>query len=218
MRNLNLKSFIYLILAISGILWFSIATFSGLDLSKIYDFFRVLPKVVGIDLLLAAIFVKWGWKFKIFKGWLVPFPNLNGTWQGFIRTTWVNPKTGQSPPPIPAILTIKQSFSKISCVMRTAEMTSYSHSEDFKLDSDSQIKQLSYSYTSKPLTTVTDHSPLHEGSIVFDVIGEPIIKMKGQYWTARKTTGEAIMTFREKGLLDEYPDDLGDHHMGEMNK
>lgn len=140
MRNLNLKSFIYLILGISGILWFSLAAFSGLDLSKMYDFFKILPKVASIDLILIGIFVKWGWRFKIFKGWLVPFPNLNGTWQGFIKTTWVDPKTGQSPSPIPVILTVKQSFSKISCVMRTAEMTSYSYSEDFKIERDNQIR------------------------------------------------------------------------------
>jgi len=214
MRNLNLKPFIYVILVISGILWFFIATISGLDLSKIFDFFRVLPKVAGIDILLVAMFVKWGWKFKIFKSWLVPFSDLNGTWQGHIKTTWVDPKTDQPPHTIPAILTVKQTFSKISCVMRTAEMTSYSYSEDFKLESDNQIKQLSYSYTSKPLTTVMDRSPVHEGSIVFDIIGDPVTKLKGQYWTARKTTGEVVMTFREKRLLDEYPDDLAKHPLG----
>ena len=95
--------------------------------------------------------------------------------------------------------------------MRTSEMTSYSYSETFKLESDSQIKQLSYSYTSKPLITVTERSPLHEGSVVFDIIGDPVTKLKGQYWTGRKTTGEIIMTFREKKLLEEYPEDLGSH-------
>jgi hypothetical protein len=97
--------------------------------------------------------------------------------------------------------------------MRTAEMTSYSYSEAFKLESDAQIKQLSYSYTSKPLTTVSHRSPVHDGSIVFDIIGDPVKKLKGQYWTARKTTGEIEMTFRGKKLLEEYPEGLGDHPM-----
>ncbi len=211
MNNLNLKSSVYLLLGISGILWFSIASFSGLDISKIIDFFKVLPRVAGIDLLIIGIFIKWAWKLRIFKGWLVPFPNLNGTWQGYIKSTWVNPETGTSLAPIPAILTIKQTFLRISCVMRTNEMTSYSYSETFKLESDYQIKQLSYSYTSKPLTTITDRSPFHDGSIVIDIIGDPVTKLKGQYWTLRKTTGEVILTYRDKKLLDEYPDDLGEH-------
>ena len=90
-------------------------------------------------------------------------------------------------------------------------MTSYSYSEAFKLEGDNQIKQLSYSYTSKPLTTVSHRSPTHEGSIVFDIIGDPVKKLKGQYWTARKTTGEIEMIFRRKKLLEEYPERLGDH-------
>ncbi len=208
MKNLNLKSFIYVILIISGILWFAFASLNGLDLSKIVDFFKILPKVAGIDLILVTIFVKWAWKLKVFKGWLVPFPNLNGTWQGHIKSTWIDPSTGRTIPSIPTILTIKQSFTKISCVMRTKEMTSYSYSEDFKLEADNQIKQLCYSYTSKPVTTVTDRSPLHEGSIVFDIIGDPVKKLKGQYWTSRKTTGEISLEFREHKLLEEYPDDI----------
>lgn len=192
-------------LGISGLLWFLIAFFSGLNLSKILHFFKVLPEVATMDLILLSFFVKWGWKLKLFKGWLVPFPDLNGTWEGQITTTWINLETGESPSPIKAFLTIKQTFSKMSCVLRTEEMTSYSYSEGFKLDSENQIKQLSFSYTSKPRTTVKDRSPVHEGSIVFDIIGTPAKKLKGEYWTSRKTTGEIIMAFREKKLLDEYP-------------
>jgi hypothetical protein len=216
MKNLNIKPFIYLILIFSGVFWFSVAYIRGLNLSDVFDFFKVLPTVAIIDGVLIAIFIKWGWKLWIFKNWLVPFPDLNGTWEGTIKTTWIDPKTGQTPAPIPAILTIKQTFTKISCVMRTAEMTSYSFSEDFKLESDNQLKQLSYSYTSKPLTTISDRSPVHDGSIVFEIIGDPVQKLKGQYWTARKTTGEIIMTFRCKERLDEYPQELGSHPVGEQ--
>lgn len=102
--------------------------------------------------------------------------------------------------------------------MRTAEMTSYSYSEDLKLESDKQIKQLSYSYTSRPSITVTDRSPLHEGSIIFDIIGDTVTKLKGQYWTSRKTTGEIEMTYREKKLLEEYPDELGKHPILNKNE
>ena len=89
-------------------------------------FLRILPFCVSIDLLFIAAFSTYLWRWNIFQSWLVPFPNLNGTWQGYIQTTWVDPFTNERPAPIPTILTIKQSFFKISCVMRTAEMTSRS--------------------------------------------------------------------------------------------
>ena len=154
MRNLNLKPFIYLIVTISGILWFIIAYLSHLDLSRAVDFFRIIPKVVSIDLIILAFFLKWGWKWKVFKGWLVPFPNLNGTWEGYISSDWTDSKTGHKATPIPALLTIKQSFFHVSCVLRTDEMVSHSYSEGFVIDPEKQVKTLTYTYTSRPRLSV----------------------------------------------------------------
>ena len=211
MKNLNIKYFLYIILGISAILWFVIATVLGKDLSKLWDLLRILPTVAMIDLLIFLGFAKWAWRWKIFQGWLVPFPDLSGTWQGQIQTSWKNPETGEVPGPIPAILTIKQSFGKISCVMRTSEMVSYSYSEEFKIETDNQIKQLTYSYSSKPKYALTDRSIPHDGTIIFDILGTPVSKLQGQYWTSRKSTGEVTLTYREKKHLDEMPDDLNGH-------
>jgi len=211
LKNLNLKYFIYILLAISFLIWFAFAIFSGIDQIELIRLIKILPQVAFVDMILVGLFVKWGWKSKYFKGWLVPFPDLNGTWQGIIQTNWKNPETGEIPGPIPVVLTIKQTFAHISCVMRTAEMTSYSFAEEFKLDKDRQIKQLVYTYSSKPLLYVADRSAPHDGTITFDIIGDPVEKLKGQYWTARKSTGEITLTFREEKLLDEMPNDLGVH-------
>ena len=218
MKNLNIKAFVYIFLGISAALWLGIAIATGVDLSKVWDFVKILPKVAAIDILIVGIFVKWGWRWKRLQGWLVPFPDLNGTWQGTIQTTWKNKETGETPGPIPTILSIKQSFTQMSCVMRTEEMQSHSYIEGFKLDKDAQIRQLAYSYTSKPRPTVTERSAPHDGAIVIDIMGKPVDKLKGRYWTERKTTGEISLTFREKDLLDDFPSDLGEHPMSEAKK
>src|SRR5690606_10712043 len=131
MRNLAVKSALYLLVGFSAATWVLLAYYGGQDLSQAKDFFGLVPKVVTIDLLIVAVFVKWGWKLKTFRGWLVSFPNLSGTWLGFIYSDWVNPKTGEKPPPIPVMLTVNQSFAHISCMMRTSEMESISYSEGF---------------------------------------------------------------------------------------
>jgi len=215
-KNLNFKVFVYVLVGLSLLLWYGIALVTGLDILKLGDILRLLPKVVTADLLLFFVFSKWGWKFKLFQGWLIPFPDLNGTWQGVIRTTWINPETNERPEPIPVILTIKQTFTNLSCVMRTEEMASYSFAEDFKIDRDRQIKQLVYSYLSNPNLTIAERSPAHNGTIILDIIGNPANELRGQYWTARKTTGEVVLTFREKKLLDRMPKDLGRHPMAEV--
>ena len=213
MKNLKIKPAVYIMLGVSALSWFLLNILADRNINSLTNNCWIFFKVATFDLLLIGIFTKWAWKLRLFKGWLVPFPNLNGSWQGDILSTWVNPDTGQKLLPIPAILTIKQTFLTISCVMRTAEMTSYSYTADFRIDRDTQIRQLVYSYTSNPKQTVSDRSPAHDGTIVFDLIGNPVSKINGNYWTARNTKGHIVMTFREKNLLEEFPSDAGQHPM-----
>lgn len=211
-----MKSSLYLLVGISAVVWFSLAYISGLDLSKVKDFFGLVPKVVSIDLLIVVVFVKWGWKLKLFRGWLVPFPNLNGSWLGFIHSDWKNPDTGESPPPIPVMLTINQSFFHISCMMLTSEMESSSYSEGFLIEPDRQIKNIAYSYTSKPRLSLRERSIPHDGTAVFKIVEKPKLKLIGRYWTERLTKGEIVLEHHSIELLEELPDDLGEHPVTEV--
>jgi len=135
---------------------------------------------------------------------------LNGTWQGEIQTNWKD-SNGISPDPIPVALAIKQSFGHISCIMRTGEMESTSFAEGFCIDKDNQIRKLCYSYTSKPKSNLRDRSTPHDGTMVFNIIGNPVHKLEGEYWTQRQTTGVVTLTIRTKAVLDEFPSDLPPH-------
>jgi hypothetical protein len=211
MKNLNGKRFALAIFFVFAICFCEEAYRSGKGVADFWSTLNIAYKTIPAVLLVAGAFVGYEWRLAIFRGWLVPFPDLNGTWQGSIQTTWKNPATGASPSAIPAILTIKQSFIRISCVMRTAEMTSRSYLADFWLDGDEQIRMLGYSYHSKPLPSVADRSQPHDGTMIFEIIGNPVEKLRGTYWTARQTTGEVALTFRERTRLDEFAGDLGPH-------
>lgn len=215
MRNVTIKSSIYLLVCISAMAWFSLAYFSDLNLAKVKDFFGLVPKVISIDLLIIAVFVKWGWRLKIFRGWLVPFPNLNGSWLGLIYSDWKIPNTEEKIPPIPVMLTINQSFFQISCKMCTGEMDSSSYSEGFLIDPDRQIKNIAYSYTSTPRLSLSDRSTPHDGTAVLKIVEKPQLKLVGRYWTERLTKGEIILHYRSKELLEEIPDNFDAHPLTE---
>ncbi|HHH1986689.1 hypothetical protein [Yersinia kristensenii] len=215
MRNVTFKNSLYLLVAFSAVAWFSLAYVNELDLSKIKDFLGLIPKVVSIDLLMVAVFAKWGWKLKIFRGWLVPFPNLSGSWVGFIYSDWKNPQTGEKPPPIPVMLTVNQSFFHISCMMRTSEMESSSYSEGFLIDPERQIKDVAYSYASKPRLSLNERSIPHDGTVVFKIIESPKLKLVGRYWTERLTKGEIVLQYHSKEMLEELPENLGEHPVTE---
>jgi len=205
MRNLKINNFVIVIVVVSGISLFIVSRITTLDLTQLKDFYKAFSTVLSIDTFLVFCFVIWGWKFPMFEGWLVPFPNLSGTWKGQILSDWVNPGTDSEPNQILAMLTIKQSFLSISCVMRTHEMVSHSYAEGFMIDPDRQIKRLAYIYSSKPGILITDRSKTHDGAIVFEIIKNEKKKLKGSYWTERKTRGEIHLEFFSEEILDEIP-------------
>jgi hypothetical protein len=243
MRNANLKVSLWILLVLSAIIWFLFAYFAGLDLSKISDFFGLIPEVITLDLIAITIFVKWLWRWKRFRGWLVPFPDLNGTWLGEIRSEWIDQEKSKKIPPIPAMLTVRQTFFYTSCVMQTKEMRSGSYGEEFQIDEERQIKQFIYSYVSRPKISLQEmrsgsygeefqideerqikqfiysyvsrpkislqeRSNIHHGTVLFEVIESPKMKLKGGYWTDRKTIGEMEFIFHSKKILEELPEDF----------
>lgn len=208
MRNANLKVSLWILLVLSAIIWFLFAYFTGLDLSKISDFFGLIPEVITLDLIAITIFVKWLWRWKRFRGWLVPFPDLNGTWLGEIRSEWIDQEKSKKIPPIPAMLTVRQTFFYTSCVMQTKEMRSGSYGEEFQIDEERQIKQFIYSYVSRPKISLQERSNIHHGTVLFEVIESPKMKLKGGYWTDRKTIGEMEFIFHSKKILEELPEDF----------
>lgn len=218
MKNYNLKYSLFCILGISLLAFIALHYFLGDGKITFLSVIKMLPKVVTIDIIIIGLFSAFLWKWRIFKGWLVPFPNLNGTWKGIIQTTWIDPQTNERPAPIPAIVTIKQSFFNISCVMRTAEMTSRSIVSDFVLDNENQLKRLVYTYDSNPKQTVKERSPQHCGTMVFDITEKPTKQLIGEYWTGRKTTGHIEMNFWKKEHLEKYPDSLGAHPVSEARQ
>ena len=215
MKNINVRQFTFIFVGISAAAWLLFSLTGGGELSDVVFFLSQVPKVVTFDLAVFAVFTRWVWKWDFLQGWLVPFPDLNGTWVGDIHSDWENPETGKRVAPIPTMLTIKQSMFNISCVMHTGEMKSYSYSEDFQIDGDRQLKQLAYLYTSNPRIVLRDRSGIHDGAMVFDVSTKDKFKMSGRYWTERKTTGEVNLRLHTTEMLDALPKSLGDHPVTE---
>ena len=217
MKNKKIKNFLWILIPFSFLVFYVIYYVQGSPDFNLKTIFQILPTVISIDLVFCLTFAYFLWRLPIFKNWLVPFPNLNGTWKGEICTTWIDPETGERPGPIPAILTIKQSFLHISCVMRTAEMTSRSLTSGFVLDKENQLEGLVYTYDSNPIETVRERSPQHCGTMVFEIVREDKqIKLVGGYWTGRKTTGTIEMHFWQKERIDAFPQEMGTHPVSEV--
>jgi len=189
------------------VIWSVILFATNTPLKINFEAIKKLPEVVTVYTVLFFVFTKWVWRIPQLQGWLVPFPDLEGTWEGTLKTTWIDPKTKKTPVPIPLILVIRQSFNSINCVMYTKESNSYSTTANFMNDDESGIKRLSYVYTNRPDASIRDRSAVHDGAAILTIVSKPKRELEGEYWTSRKTTGSINLMFKTKELLEGFSDE-----------
>lgn len=195
MKNIRKELLVWIRLGGFVIIWIAVLFFSKTALSINWDAIKKLPDVVMIYVFISLFFTKWAWKWKIFRGWLVPLPNLQGTWKGYLDSTWIDPSTGLRASPKKIVLVIRQTFSTLSCVTFTEESDTFSTTAQINQDDESGVFRLSYNYTNRPRSSVRDRSEIHDGAAILKIISEPKKKLKGEYWTSRKTTGDISVEF-----------------------
>lgn len=187
MIKYNLRTYAFVILGLAFFIY-AVVFLCTQNLQDI-DFHKALTQIsttISINIFLWTFFVLWGWKFKIFYPWLVPFPNLSGEWNGNIKSSW----EGKQSELIPIKLTINQNFFNTQIQIRTGESKSHSVSSNFDIDKERGFEQLVYTYLNIPKSTVRDRSQIHYGSAILEFSGYKVNAMQGEYWTDRKTIGE----------------------------
>ncbi len=119
------------------------------------------------------------------------FPDLTGTWEGHIVSTWIDPETGHTKPPIPIKIWVRQSIFKTTIKLQTGESKSYSTRCLLESDHDAGRFRFWYSYSNKPKAEFSYRSTLHEGVswLELDIDTNPN-RLVGYYYTDRKTSGD----------------------------
>lgn len=187
----NVRIFAFSILGLAFIVYAIIFTLTQ-DFDSI-DFHKAITHVsttISINIILWMLFIAWAWKWKIFYPWLVPFPNLSGSWDGRIKSNWKEEKLEA----IPIEVSITQNFFNIQVRIKTKESRSYSIGASFDIDNERGFQQLIYTYLNTPKAGVRERSEIHYGSTILNFDGFKVTKMDGEYWTDRETTGEITLT------------------------
>ena len=182
--------------------WLAILFFSGVEFRINWEALKKLPEAIGIYSILLLVFTTWAWRLSFLQGWLVPYPDLEGTWEGTLESTWEDPSTGKRKSPITIVFVIKQFFSSVSCVMYSEESSSYSNTAQISADDDSGTLQLSFNYTNRPRASVRERSEIHLGAAILRIVKGATLTLEGEYWTSRKTTGDMHLKFKSRKLAD----------------
>ena len=201
MKNINKSCEIWFYIIPFVVSWMLIIHLAGIASILSIDTIKKIPDAVMYTGIFYILFSKYIWKVKLFRKWLVPYPNLQGTWTGVLKSTWINPKINRNVEPIPVTFCIRQNFESIHISMYTKESCSYSQAARFILESDDTIS-LSYTYSNKPQATVRDRSEIHDGAAYLRIIESESLKLEGEYWTSRKTTGDVSLQKTSDNLIN----------------
>ncbi len=162
-----------------------------------------LSTVTGILLFLLGTFDLWLWRLPVLQGWFVKRPNIRGTWRAILRSTWVDPSTGEGIEQIEGFMVIRQTYSSLSLRLLTSESSSELIGAEINTGSDG-IMHIVGVYRNEPRQLLRQRSPIHYGAILLDIEGRPATCLRGHYWTDRNTAGEIELNNRIHEIFHDY--------------
>ena len=185
MVRYNIGRYITAIVVLSIALFLIIAFFrNNISFKSLDTIWEDITTTVTLVTIISTLFVSCAWKWKIFQGWLVPFPCLSGKWKGEIVSTYNSDNNT-----IPVEVEIKHHFFNIQIKVKTGESSSSSTCGSFDIDEDRGLRHLIYSFQNNPKATVREKSEIHYGTTRLE-ISDDAKTLEGEYWTSRKTTGD----------------------------
>lgn len=200
LTRLHISSFIALTIAI----WLLALWFQGMPVLSA-DFIKPFSTVVGVITLFVTVFNKYLWSWKIFKGWYVKRPDLRGTWRVELKSSWINPETGEGVEPIHGYAVIRQSLTFLSVRLMTKESRSVLVAHSIEQQEDEDLFKLLGVYRNEPKIELQGiRSEIHHGSFALEVHGAPVYELQGYYWTDRGTKGGMALMNKVEKLYDTY--------------
>ncbi|MCX7060706.1 MAG: hypothetical protein NTZ11_07395 [Gammaproteobacteria bacterium] len=189
------------VLMVAAVIWGILLVLNGVVVQV--SWLRYASTVTGVLMLMLAVFDIWLWKWTVLQGWFVKRPVVDGTWCVELRSNWKDPTTGKRIAPIPGFMVIRQSFSRMSLRLITAESRSELLGAEV-LRADDASYRITGVYRNEPRMSVRHRSQIHYGALVLQVCGKPIVQLEGHYWTDRDTTGELLLTERRAAHVDDF--------------
>ncbi len=174
------------------------------DIPLTWEYLWPYGLVVSVLAVAATIFERWGWACRIFQGWFVKRPNLQGSWRVELKSDWVNPDTGQIIDPITCYMVVRQTLTTLSMRLMTAESSSWLIAHKIVEENDG-VFLVTGVYTNTPkLELRGDRSEIHYGALLLQVLGEPPTSLEGHYWTDRNTRGTMRLSNKKAEMFSAY--------------
>lgn len=184
-----------------AVVWAALLLVAGATLPD--GFFKPVSLVTAAVVMALFIFDRWAWKWGVFRGWFVKRPYLGGTWRVELNWKWLDPSSDVRTGTASGFLVIRQTYSRLSMRLFTAESSSRLRGAEVVADAD-DLYEVGAVYVNEPKFSVRGKSPIHNGALILAVRGSPPTLLEGHYWTDRNTNGEIRAAERRDRTFDTY--------------
>jgi hypothetical protein len=93
------------LLALAAVVWGAYLIKSGVHLDE--RMFEPLPSVAGVVLVIAGIFDRYLWHWRVWRPWLVQRPDVRGTWKATLAPV-TDGAVGSQPEPREVFFVVRQ--------------------------------------------------------------------------------------------------------------
>lgn len=187
MVEYNIKRYIIAIIVVFLVTATSYYLIARVLVGATVGIWSIISTGISATAIITVLFVSWAWRWRVFRGWLVPIPNLNGKWEGKIFYK----EDGENKSRI-VFVDIKQTFLYIIVHFCSKESKSLSFCGSFNIDEKRGIRELIYSYQNDPKSILREKSAVHYGTTKLNISPDNR-KLEGEYWTSRKTIGSITL-------------------------
>jgi len=199
LSRLHISSFIGFTIAV----WLVALWVQGMPVLTM-SFLTPFGIVVGTISFVVTMFNKYAWAWPIFRGWYVNRPDMRGTWEVELRSSWINPETDEGIPPITGYAVVRQTLMSFSLRLMTTESKSILIAHSIEHEQDGLFR-LAGIYRNEPRIDLQGvRSEIHHGAFALEIHGSPVESLEGHYWTDRQTKGAIKLFNRREQLYDTF--------------
>lgn len=189
------------LLIIATVVWGGFFWILGIELS--WDHAKPYSLTLAVLTSSLWLFDKHLWKTRPIMAFCKR-PNLNGTWQVNLQSSYVHPETGERVQEIEGYASIRQTFSSISVRLMTEQADSFLISGSFDIQDDGAAYLYGIYQSDPSILLRSKVSEIHYGSFKYKVIGSPPFELIGHYWTDRATSGSVKIFGRRNEIADSF--------------
>jgi len=170
------------------------------------SFLQFFSIAVLVCTVLLFVWDRWAWKLPPFQKIPAVTRDISGTWETTLESLWIDPETGKSPDPKIVYLVIRQTSSNATVTLISNESTSKSSLARLVQEDGSWL--LHYLYTNEPRVDLRKRSPIHHGSGVLSIVGNPVKRITGSYWTDRDSKGKLSLLRRTTKHAEDFEEGI----------